>query len=395
MNILSMDKTAIRALKSQESWRYTDLNRLFDVDWELTENHALPIVKLDPEITDFMDNDLLTHIDIINGIAAFDFSKLPDGVHIEHKMDGARADDAHPLNAAENAAIQPGIIITIRENTHIALPLLLNFYGNGNGLPQKGSFVSAPVITLNVKQGASLSLVEYWHDEALKNDVWTLPRFAVNLGAGAKLDWLRHSNLPSNHFITARQSFSLEANSRLDFKSHLRDQGFFRQETDIHLKGEYAEAIFNGAYMASNDAMIEHITNIHHHAPNSNSEQIFHGIADQSGQANFQAKIIVDQGADGTNANQQHKALLLSDNAQINAKPALEIYADAVKCAHGSSMGALDPMQVFYLQTRGIPYDQARKMLIDGFLKAPLTAYEDDKEYLNNALHGLMNEGGV
>jgi Fe-S cluster assembly protein SufD len=133
------------------------------------------------------------------------------------------------------------------------------------------------------------------------------------------------------------------------------------------LDGEGAECTLNGLYFADGDSLVDNHTQIEHARPHCPSHELYKGILAGRARAVFNGKIIVRPGAQKTNAKQTNRALLLSDDAQINTKPQLEIFADDVKCTHGAAIGQLDEEAVFYLRARGLTAAEARDMLIHAF----------------------------
>ena len=119
--------------------------------------------------------------------------------------------------------------------------------------------------------------------------------------------------------------------------------------------------------MGKNKSLHETLTKVKHATKNTKSVQVIRTILDENSRGSFQGKIRVEEGADGTLAEMSGKSLLLSDQARVNAKPELEILADDVKCSHGVTVGTLSKEQLFYLQSRGIPEHEARKLLINSF----------------------------
>ena len=141
-----------------------------------------------------------------------------------------------------------------------------------------------------------------------------------------------------------------------------------RNEIDVVLEGEEAQAALNGAMMLRNSEHADTTTRITHQAPNCASRQIYKTVLDGKARGVFQGKIIVAQDAQKTDGYQLSRALLLSDQAEMDAKPELEIYADDVKCSHGSTIGDLDENAMFYLRARGLSEAEARALLIQAFV---------------------------
>jgi Fe-S cluster assembly protein SufD len=142
-----------------------------------------------------------------------------------------------------------------------------------------------------------------------------------------------------------------------------------RDETNVCLTAQKAQTQIYGIYKMSGWATIDFTSNIEHMVADTHSQELVKGVADGHSRGVFQAGVYIAKDAVNTDAKQLHKGILLSDDAEVNAKPWLKIYADDVKCSHGSAMGELDKDQLFYLCSRGIEEEQAKKILIDAFLQ--------------------------
>jgi Fe-S cluster assembly protein SufD len=143
--------------------------------------------------------------------------------------------------------------------------------------------------------------------------------------------------------------------------------GLVRNDVQAILGGEGSECTLNGLYLIADDQHIDNHTEIDHAQPRASSRELYKGILRGRARGVFNGKIIVRKGAQKTDARQTNKNLLLSDEAVVNSKPQLEIYADDVKCSHGSTIGQLDRDALFYLRARGIGADAARSLLSYGF----------------------------
>ena len=154
-----------------------------------------------------------------------------------------------------------------------------------------------------------------------------------------------------------------------NFSSHAVTLGgaIVRNDVQATLDGEGVECTLNGLYLANGRRLIDNHTTIHHAKPHCSSHELYKGILDDRAHAVFNGKIIVAIDAQKTDAKQTNKALLLSEDAQINTKPELEIFADDVKCTHGATVGQLDEDALFYLRARGLAEHQARSVLIHAF----------------------------
>jgi Fe-S cluster assembly protein SufD len=189
----------------------------------------------------------------------------------------------------------------------------------------------------------------------------------VVAGAGATIDYynVELESRHSFHVATIHADLKSNANLRSHFIS-LR-AGLNRNELQVVLDGEGSDCTLNGLFLASGHRLVDNHTVIDHRRPHATSRELYKGILAGHGQGVFNGAIVVRRGAQKTNAVQHSKNLLLSENAQINSKPQLEIRADDVRCSHGASIGQLDQDALFYLKTRGIEDHIARRILVRGF----------------------------
>jgi Fe-S cluster assembly protein SufD len=173
------------------------------------------------------------------------------------------------------------------------------------------------------------------------------------------------------------------------FSSHSFSLGgrFVRNDALATLDGEGAEVTLNGLYLADGDRLVDNHTLIDHARAHCPSHEVYKGILGGRARAVFNGKIIVRPDAQKTNAKQTNRALLLSDDASINTKPQLEIFADDVKCTHGAAIGQLDEDAIFYLRARGLTFAEARDMLIHAFAGEIL-----DRVQIESLKHALEAE---
>ena len=149
---------------------------------------------------------------------------------------------------------------------------------------------------------------------------------------------------------------------------------------DVSLKGEGAEANIYGAYICGGDEKVRFAVDMHHDVPHCNSRQLFKGIAGGSSRIDFYGKIIVAQDAQRTEAYQENLNILISDEAKVDTKPQLEIYADDVKCSHGATIGRLNEEEQFYMRSRGISLEDAKVLQMISFIAPVLEKIPDEAQ---------------
>ena len=169
---------------------------------------------------------------------------------------------------------------------------------------------------------------------------------------------------------------------------------FFKTDIECDLKENNSSGFVNGAILGHNDQHHEIKTNIKHIGQTTKSYQKIKSVLNKNSKAVFQGKIYVDKNAQKTNGYQLSKAILLDENSEFDSKPELEIYADDVKCSHGSTSGSLDENSIFYLMSRGLSRKDAKKILIQGFLADAIETVTNNeiKKFLLKKIEKSLNE---
>ena len=186
-----------------------------------------------------------------------------------------------------------------------------------------------------------------------------------------------------------------EGDSQLDSHSALIGGGLVRNNVHAELHGEGADLLVNGLFLGGGQQHHDNHMRVVHAEPRCHSRQFYRGVMDEAAHGVFAGRIVVYPGAQQTDAKQSNQNLVLTDEAQINTKPQLEIYADDVKCTHGATTGQLDERAIFYMQARGIPPAAARRMLIEAFARESLDRMGDDaiREYVSGWLSERLGAG--
>jgi Fe-S cluster assembly protein SufD len=219
--------------------------------------------------------------------------------------------------------------------------------------------------SIEVAEGASASIVEtfwMWSGD-LTNSVVT-----YNIGKNAKLDRLKYQYDEDDTKHLSHIIYNLEEGSRLNDVSVTIGAGLTRQNGNCNFNGQHAEAKISGAYLLKGKQHADTRLVINHAVPNCTSREMFKIVLDDNARGIFQGKVVVARDAQKTDGKQSSHALLLSENAEFDAKPELEIYADDVVCGHGATAGDINHDHMFYLQSRGIPEAEAKSLLIAAFV---------------------------
>jgi Fe-S cluster assembly protein SufD len=167
-----------------------------------------------------------------------------------------------------------------------------------------------------------------------------------------------------------------------------------RTDINTELDGENIEATLNGLYIGKDSQHIDNNTFVNHSKPHCTSNELYKGILDDNSRGVFSGKILVERDAQQTNAYQNNNTILLSDNANVDTKPQLEIFADDVKCTHGATVGQLDESAMFYILSRGIPKEKAKQMLINAFAGSVVEGVKIEglREEINNLIFERLSK---
>ena len=253
------------------------------------------------------------------------FIHVPAGVAVERPIHVHVASDS----GSAPVATHPRILIVAGENSQVTI---IESYGG----PEGQQYLTNAVTEAAVEPGAVVHHVKVQRES---RKAFHVAGTFARLGRGA---------------VFASHNISLGG-------------GIVRNDISALMDGEGAEATLNGLYLADGDRLVDNHTAIDHAKAHCPSHELYKGVLGGKARAVFNGKIFVRQDAQKTNAKQTNKALLLSDDAQINTKPQLEIFADDVKCTHGAAIGQLDEDALFYLRARGIGRNDARQLLIRAF----------------------------
>ena len=221
-------------------------------------------------------------------------------------------------------------------------------------------------LEFQLEQNSSLRLIDLFNDIAEKNFINIFYNFDLKKDAilkNYKIDKIQNKNIKYSF-----NNIEQDANSVSETFILSSGSNFLKNEINCNLKGEYSSAFVNGIFSLKNDQHHEIRTIINHLAENTKSYQLIKSVLGKDSKAAYQGKIFVNSEAQKTDGYQLSKAILLDESSEFNAKPELEIYADDVKCTHGSASGSLDESSIFYLMSRGLSYQQSKELLINGFL---------------------------
>ncbi len=362
--------------RRDEAWRHTDIRPLRDTDFAPAEADAATAERLH---TAYQLTDAVAELVFVNGVFDAGLSRmvdLPEGVLIttladafSHESDslsgklGSAADaKLTPFVALNQAALADGAAIDVAAGTEVAQPIHLLFISTPGSRPT----ASFPRTFIHVGDRAKATFVESYVGP---EDSVYLTNAVTEVVAGDAVDIdhvkLNQESMKAFHVAAMEVSLGTEAN----WTSHSGTLGgrLTRNDLNVTLGGEQSHATLNGLVVGQVADHTDNHTLLRHHEPNCTSYQLYKHVMDRRSTGVFKGQIYVAQKAQKTDAVQNSRSLLLSDDAQMNSQPALEIYADDVKCTHGSTTGPLDEGGLFYLNTRGVDAETARRLLTYAF----------------------------
>jgi Fe-S cluster assembly protein SufD len=309
---------------------------------------------------------------VLNGFYQKQMSSLPDTVKIRTILETFEGEsspilsnlnsEVNPFRALNTAFISSGLVVDIPDGTVLEKPIHLLFQTT----EISDLLMTHPRFVVKVGVNAEGTLIEHYvgksHTEYFHNIVTDF-----SLAENAHLNHIRIQEDGSNATHVASTSYTLESHSSLHGMHFASGSKLYRQNISVILNGEGSEVILNGLCLSNETQHLDHFITIDHDQPQCVSRQLFKYILSDASSGAFNGRIVVKPDSQKTDAIQTNKNLLLSDASLMNSNPQLEIYADDVKCAHGSTSGQMDSEAIFYLQSRGLKKDKARLLLINGF----------------------------
>ncbi|MBK7104308.1 MAG: Fe-S cluster assembly protein SufD [Ignavibacteriae bacterium] len=364
--------------KKNEEWKYTNISPILN-----NEFFPSPLVKQDFEnisIDQYKIQNLDTHLVVfINGIFNKELSELNDienNVIIDSFFSQSTLN--HELISKYSSKLESGL------NSFTLLNHTFTYDGCFIYIP-KNKIVEKPIHILNISidnpnkqliQPRNLIIAEantqanIIYDFVGKDglEYFTNTITDISVGENANLSFIKIQNESNLAFHIDKTDIHQNNSSILNHFSLSFGSKIARNDINTKLDGENIECHLFGLYLGNDEQHIDNHTFINHAKPNCMSNELYKGILDDKAKGVFSGKILVDRIAQKTNAFQSNKSVLLSNEASIDAKPQLEIYADDVKCSHGATVGKLDEQAYFYIRSRGVSAEAARSMLIRAFI---------------------------
>jgi len=362
--------------KKQEHWKYTDLKNIIDKNFhnlQIFKNEKILKYNKELIIKNFEHNKIV----LLNGhFVDYDLSienekevsvkSLKETLNNEKdfkKIKNYFDDDQNTMISLNHALVNDGIILQVNDNYSLKKPLVV--YNLFDSLAQNQIINNKVFISLGSK--SKLCLVDFYKSE---DNIKYFNNMVHNYNIKKNAIFKKFSINASKDNSYNYNSTKVKSYSNSIFENFILSLGPNLIKNEIHcdLLEDFSSCFINGVMLLNANQHHELKTNVNHIYEKCKSSQLIKSVLLEKSNGTYQGKIYVDKSAQKTNGYQLSKALILSENSEFNSKPELEIYADDVKCSHGSTTGNIDHNSIFYLMSRGLTKDQANKMILEGFL---------------------------
>ena len=364
-----------------EFWKYTRLAKLAQLrlnQEKIRENEQVVAPLTDNGIVRITNGYITSFSKEIAGLTITPFSKCSEQ---QLSLIGKKADLTQNIFLALNTLYsQEGLFIEVEENAQIEGVFQLLFHAHGENC-------FAPFrVFIHVKKGSSFKLIQQF--TASGEHLFSLPivEYLVEENAHISCDKLQMENASS--FLLCEDYSIQKRNSTVLLNTFSISGAWVRNNSSFLIEGENCETNLNGAYLLKDLQHLDNHTIVDHIAPHCNSNELYKGILSGKATGVFNGKVFVRPNAQKISAFQSNANVLLSDDASVNSKPELEIYANDVKCSHGSTTGQLDEDAVFYLRARGLSEKSARSLITQAFIAEVVDKVEQKEvqDFIKNKL---------
>lgn len=379
--------------RKNEEYKYTNLSKILERNFSEFNGNIDSHTDFESLIPSLSDNQLV----FINGLLSDNLSTLdlPNGISVQNlensnqtignKID-ANSDEYLLLNTS---SLKTGVAISINKSAIIENPVILIHVTDSS----KNQAVAHPRVYINAAENSQSTIVELFIGlgDALS---FTNGVTEINCDIRSNTSYIKIGNENENQLHIGNTQVNVAGNTVFNAITANFGGKMVRNNLHIALNGSNSEANLDGLYVTDNKEHVDNHTVVDHKMPNCNSNELYKGIMNGSSKGIFNGKIFVRQDAQVTNAFQSNKNILLSDDATINTKPQLEIWADDVKCSHGCTTGKLDKEQLFYLRARGIGEQSAKLMLLNAYANEVIEKIKDEKlrTYVQEIFHNKIDE---
>ncbi len=380
-----------------EEWKYSNLSSMLKEPFDFDADSTLAVSDLDELRIPNLTGNVLYFVNghyrpdlsrIVSPETEVQIKPLADVIQTESETIGthfARYADFqdNAFTALNTAFAGDGVFIRVPDGKTVAEPVILRFITDA----RTKNVAAQPRNLIVVGRNAEIKLAESYRTlgehAALVNTVTE-----ISIARDARVEYYKVQDESQRAYHIGTTQVNQSDKSHFHGTTVTVNGGFVRNDLNITLDGQYCEAFLNGLYLPNGREHVDNHTLVDHAQPNSYSNELYKGILNGNGTGVFNGKIYVRPDAQKTNAFQSCKNVVLSPGASMNTKPQLEIYADDVKCSHGTTTGKLNEEALFYLQSRGIPKDQAKTLLMYAFAEEVISQIQiaPIRDYLSAAV---------
>jgi Fe-S cluster assembly protein SufD len=372
-----------------ENWRFTNLSALTENHFLISEVNDAPQSKLD--ISQYEIEGLQTIV-IYNGHFQQDISSVPEGVQLltgleyfEHKKGQISHSEDSPFDLLNTAFMDSGVCLLVGKNITVETPVRILFISNGDS-----SIMVNPRVHIDMEMGSSIIFVEEHVGDAAS--LFQNEAVYITLEKNSEIEHIRvQSNSENTHNMANLHVKQMEV-SRYNFYQYSDGGNFSRSNIYVDLNGENSECNLNCLSLSRGNQHLDNSIIVNHNSPYTYSSQVAKSVLFDKSTGVFNGRTVVQKDAQKIVAHQSNKNLLLSKSAKMNSNPQLEIYADDVKCNHGSTTGQLDEDALFYFQSRGIPKNEAFILLVSGFVSEVMEKikFKPVKNYIDQKINSWI-----
>jgi Fe-S cluster assembly protein SufD len=362
-----------------EEWRFTPIGPITQTAWRPApaQPDDLDAGSLAPFVFGHPEWSTLVFVNGTYSPALGSIGLLPPGVTVTSLAEALRTDlpllrthvsrhapiEGSPFTAFNAAAFRDGGLVHVPAGHDLASPVHLVFVTTR----QAAGAAIHPRNLIVVERGARASVIESYVTLADGESYWCNPVTEVATAAGAWLEHTRIQRESERAFHVGLTHVDQQRDSHYRSFTLAMGAALARHNLHVRLNDENVETLMYGLYLTRGEQVADNHTAIYHDRPNCRSWEVYKGVLDDRSRAVFNGKVFVQPEAQKTNAKQTNRNLLRSDQAKVDTKPQLEIFADDVKCTHGATVGRLDDIGLFYARSRGIPAAAAERLLTYAF----------------------------
>ena len=369
----AFSKLGIPGRKSEE-YKYVNMEQVLKGEYAFVANKTIVCEQVErlkylkDAFVVVIVNGIFVHVasseDIQKGLNCIGLAEASKkNLPVFNKYFSANADvQADPFVALNTAMVKDGVFIHVAREVMLERPIHIIHISSSssNTIIQSRNLIV-------VEEGAHATIIESYETVDSKAKTFHNALTELVIEKSAVVDHYKiQDESELGHLVSTTQSIQ-KKQSNFTTHTFTLSGSLVRNNLNMVLDDEFIESHLNGLYLTNGNQVVDNHTLVDHRKPNCNSNELYKGIIEDKSSATFNGKIYVRKDAQKTNAFQSNKNILLSDDGTINTKPQLEIYADDVKCSHGTSTGKLDEDKIFYLRARGLSEASAKKLLMHAF----------------------------